>query len=237
MIEITTKSSTKVKEGAFLFGKFSCIDKFIIMNTPTLPSFHQKIFAHAQSSKAATYIFLTKNNPSCLGHDPVVAWRPGRKQSAFTLVELMGVMVVIGILASLTLGVSGAVRRQGATSQAKGEISALQAACERYYAENNNYPIGTNSPTASTTPTGATTLFSALFGAASYQGDPTNKRFFEPKLNMIYTNQNQNYFIDPWGNPYGYNSDGTNAPLIWSTAGAKSGDTNKLKWITSWPQK
>jgi hypothetical protein len=49
------------------------------------------------------------------------------------------------------------------------------------------------------------------------------------------TNTANPYFIDPWGYAYGYNSDGTNAPLVWSTAGqTTSGGTNK--WITSWPK-
>jgi hypothetical protein len=52
---------------------------------------------------------------------------------------------------------------------------------------------------------------------------------------MVNTTGN-NYFIDPWGYAYGYNSDGTNAPLIWSTAGQTTGGANTNKWITSWPK-
>jgi hypothetical protein len=52
---------------------------------------------------------------------------------------------------------------------------------------------------------------------------------------MVSSTTNANpHFIDPWGYAYGYNSDGTNAPLIWSTAGTTKGETNK--WITSWPK-
>jgi len=158
-----------------------------------------------------------------------------KRGSAFTLVELMGVMVVIAILAGLTLGGAGAVRRQGAVNQAKAEIAALQAACDRFYADNNAYPIGTNSPTTVTAPAGATALFTNLVGSATLIVAPSGKRYFEPKPAMVYTNGSPNYFIDPWGLAYGYNSDGTNAPLIWSTAGqTNSGGTNK--WITSWPK-
>ena len=80
-------------------------------------------------------------------------------------------------------------------------------------------------------------LFSNLFGSAKLSVAPTTKRYFEPKPAMVFTNAtvSTNYFIDPWGYAYGYNSDGTNAPLIWSTAGqTKSTGTNK--WITSWPK-
>lgn len=162
-----------------------------------------------------------------------------KRGSAFTLVELMGVMVVIAILAGLTLGGAGAVRRQGAVNQAKAEIAALQAACDRFYADNNTYPSNTSvSPSSSFAPTAYTAagqaLLTNLLGSATLTAAPTSKRYFEPKAAMVNTSGN-NYFIDPWGYAYGYNSDGTNAPLIWSTAGqTNSGGTNK--WITSWPR-
>lgn len=161
--------------------------------------------------------------------------------SAFTLVELLGVITVIGILAGLTLGAAGAVRRHGATSQAKAEIAALQAACERYFADNNQYPSNTAAnPASSFNPSAytaaGTNLFSSLFGTNQFSRAPSGKRYFEPKAAMVNTNPANHYLIDPWGYAYGYNSDGTNAPLIWSTAGQTTGGANTNKWITSWPK-
>jgi len=160
---------------------------------------------------------------------------------AFTLVELLAVITIIGILAGLTLGAAGAVRRHGATSTAKAEVAALQAACDRYFADNNLYPSNTSTTPSDVDPANYTTagqdLFSNLFGSAKYSEPPTRKRYFEPKPAMVFTNPivSTNYFTDPWGNAYGYNSDGTNAPLIWSTANQRnSAGTNK--WITSWPK-
>lgn len=154
----------------------------------------------------------------------------------------MGVVVVIAILAGLTLGGAGAVRRQGAVNQAKAEIAALQAACERYYTDNNAYPTTNNLPDPSIVDPAKYTasvpiLFSSLFGVNQFNRPPSAKRYFEPKPSMLSSTNNANpYFIDPWGYAYGYNSDGTNAPMIWSTAGQNTGGANTNKWITSWPK-
>ncbi len=162
-----------------------------------------------------------------------------RSRAAFTLIELLAVITIIGILAGLTLGAAGAVRRHGASSTAKAEVAALQAACDRYFADNNLYPSNTSvDPLTKTNPstyTGAgQALFTNLLGSVTLSVAPTTKRYFEPKPAMVYTNGSPNYLIDPWGYAYGYNSDGTNAPLIWSTAGTTKGETNK--WIASWPK-
>jgi len=230
-----------VNELLFAFGNFWDEVMFIAMTTPTLASFHQKIFIHAKSAKRGRFSalsFLKFRIPHFAFRNqisPSRPLRPLREQSAFTLVELLAVITIIGILAGLTLGAAGAVRRHGATSTAKAEVAALQAACDRYYADNSTYPIGTASPTTVTAPAGATVLFTNLIGSANLSTAPTTKRYFEPKPGMVYTNGTPNYFVDPWGYAYGYNSDGTSAPLIWSTAGqTTAAGTNK--WITSWPK-
>ena len=197
-----------MNELLFAFGNFCDEVMFMAMTKPTLSSFHQ--------NKSSSY-------------------------DAFTLVELLAVITVIGILAGLTLGAAGAVRRHGATSTAKAEVAALQAACDRFYADNNTYPVNTNvSPSSSFAPNAynaaGQALFTNLVGSANLSTAPTTKRYLEPKPAMVFTNTSPNYFIDPWGYAYGYNSDGTNAPLIWSTAGQTTGGANTNKWITSWPK-
>ena len=226
-----------MKELLFAFGNLHDEVMFITMTTPTLPPFHQKNPAKKTfaidprlQSKIQNQESIIFNSPS-----PLNPFIPLRTMAAFTLVELLAVITIIGILAGLTLGAAGAVRRHGATSTAKAEVAALQAACDRYFADTNSYPLGTASPTTVTAPAGATALFTNLVGSATLTAAPTTKRYFEPKPAMVYTTGTTNYFVDPWGYAYGYNSDGTNAPLIWSTAGqTTAGGTNK--WITSWPK-
>ena len=207
------------------------------MTTPTLSPFHQKNPAHKTFATDSSLQSKIQNQESKIFNSPssLNPLTPRRFTTAFTLIELLAVITIIGILAGLTLGAAGAVRRHGATSTAKAEVAALQAACDRYYADNSAYPIGTASPTTVTAPIGATALFSNLVGSTNLSTAPTTKRYFEPKPAMVYTNGSAYYFIDPWGYAYGYNSDGTNAPLIWSTGGqTTSSGTNK--WITSWPK-
>jgi prepilin-type N-terminal cleavage/methylation domain-containing protein len=257
MIEITTSNSTKVNELLFAFGNLRDEVMVITMTTPTLSPFHQKIFTHAKSAKASMqerfskFPFLKFHIPRVSASRnrgahfeftnqitpfPLNPLTPRRPTAAFTLIELLAVITIIGILAGLTLGAAGAVRRHGATSTAKAEVAALQAACDRYFADNSIYPVGTASPTTVTAPAGATALFTNLVGSATLTVAPSSKRYFEPKPAMVFTNSSPNYFIDPWGYAYGYNSDGTNAPLIWSTAGQTTGGANTNKWITSWPK-
>ena len=260
MIEITTSNSTKVNELLFAFGNLRDEVMFITMTTPTPSPFHQKIFTHAKSAKPNRFSalsFLKFHIPRVSASrnrgahfefpnqiPPFRPLRPLREQSAFTLIELLAVITIIGILAGLTLGAAGAVRRHGATSTAKAEVAALQAACDRYYADYNFYPTTNSmpdpssgySPSASTYTNAGQVLFAKLLGSATLTAAPTSKRYFEPKPAMVNTTPSTNILIDPWGYIYGYNSDGTNAPLIWSTAGQTTGGASTNKWITSWPK-
>ena len=228
MIEITTSNSTKVNELLFAFGNLRSEVKVIPMTTPALPPFHQK----NSRVSARKHVPQLRDSHIQTLRSSARFTETERSRAAFTIIELIAVITIIGILAGLTLGAAGAVRRHGATYTAKAEVAALQAACDRYFADNNAYPFGTDDPTRTNNPAGATALFTNLLGSANLRVAPSSKRYFEPKPMMVFTNSSPNYFIDPWGYAYGYNSNGTNAPLIWSTAGG--GSTNR--WITSWPK-
>ena len=60
--------------------------------------------------------------------------------SAFTLIEMLTVMAVIAILASLIVAVYGFAQKKAALSRAQGEISAMSAACENYKGDFAGYP-------------------------------------------------------------------------------------------------
>ncbi|MFH0876727.1 MAG: prepilin-type N-terminal cleavage/methylation domain-containing protein [Candidatus Omnitrophota bacterium] len=64
--------------------------------------------------------------------------KPG--EQAFTLVELMISLVIIGVLVGLILPRFKGMRDQGKISKAQGELRAIKAAMESYFIKNNGYP-------------------------------------------------------------------------------------------------
>ncbi|HJO53998.1 MAG TPA: prepilin-type N-terminal cleavage/methylation domain-containing protein, partial [Verrucomicrobiota bacterium] len=58
----------------------------------------------------------------------------------FTLVELLVVIVIIGILASLVVGLSGTASRKMRESRTRAELTAIGTAIESYKAKFGHYP-------------------------------------------------------------------------------------------------
>ena len=150
--------------------------------------------------------------------------RPG---DAFTLVELLIVISIIAILASLVASAAGFVQKKGARSRAQAEISAMQAALENFKADNGDYPAN---------PIGNSAKSSVLV-TNLMPGPGGGKVYYQFKPKSIDTNNNP---LDPFGFPYNYVYDtnsggapnnGSNNYDLWSTAG-NAGNTNS--WIKNW---
>lgn len=63
-----------------------------------------------------------------------------RKQSGFTIVELLIVIVVIGILAALVVTTFAGVQRKARNAERESDIKAIHTQLEAYYNEANRYP-------------------------------------------------------------------------------------------------
>lgn len=64
-----------------------------------------------------------------------------RKQSGFTIVELLIVIIVIGILAALVLVTFTGVQQKARNTERQTDIKAMQSHLETYYAKNGSmYP-------------------------------------------------------------------------------------------------
>lgn len=156
-----------------------------------------------------------------------------RSTAAFTLIEMLTVMAVIAVLASLVLAVSGLAQRNAAVERAKGEIASMALACENYKNDNGDYPSTNKTdlldPRMDGNPvTGDSkekyqdaclALYSALSGDfepdkhPDFIPEPGKKGYYEFKrehLNFKKETDGKireiNFIQDPWGNCYGYST-------------------------------
>ena len=63
-----------------------------------------------------------------------------KRQSGFTIVELLIVIVVIGILATLVIVTFTGIQQKARDTKRKTDLGALQSTLENYYGSNNTYP-------------------------------------------------------------------------------------------------
>ncbi len=127
-----------------------------------------------------------------------------KRLKGFTLIEMMFVIVIIGILASLmTTGAFRAIR-EAREEKAKVAISAIEAALEMYKLDVGSYPAGDGSGNSF---------------KSHLQNDDGAVGWSGPYMSFNSTNNSIN---DPWDNAYRYKCPGTSHgstenPLdIWS---------------------
>jgi general secretion pathway protein G len=65
-----------------------------------------------------------------------------RQDKGFTLVELLIVIVILGILATVTVFAVRGIQDRGEQSACEAEVQTVTAAAQAYYAQNNSYPSG-----------------------------------------------------------------------------------------------
>jgi prepilin-type N-terminal cleavage/methylation domain-containing protein len=180
--------------------------------------------------------------------------------ASFSLIEMLFVMGIIAILASMILYAAASVMYHSARNRAQTEIQAMSTALDDYKIDNGAYPIASGSSGWSGPPSGtyplnpamttayqnsATVLYLALAGRANLTDTPvsTVKSYINFKTSQVGLSINGSYVVDPWSYPYGYNSgDGTsgNVPYagqgyfdLWSTGNST---TSTNSWITTWGQ-
>lgn len=163
---------------------------------------------------------------------------PHSPSHGFTLIEMLTVMLIIAILASLVLGVNSLVQGKAARARAEGEIHTLAMGCENYKVDNGTVPRNEDTdsldPRADGNPAsggGATKyqkaslyLYQALSGDEKPSGNPDFQpegkvylpEFFKP--NVLSTKKDNNgkvievkFIQDPYGHSYGYSTKGAKA--------------------------
>ncbi len=141
---------------------------------------------------------------------------PGHKQTGFTLIEIMVVVVIIGILASVVVPRIMDNPDKARAAKAKNDIQALESALEIYRLDNYVYP---------TTDQGLEALVSPPTSAP----EPPNwkKGGYIKKL-----------LTDPWGNDYLYLSPGEHGEIDIYSLGADGapGGEGPAQDIGSWDE-
>jgi type II secretory pathway pseudopilin PulG len=123
------------------------------------------------------------------------------RSKAFTLMELLFVMVILVGLAALMAGAIGPAKKRIARSRTEGLIKMLETGLEQYHATYGIYPINPDPEE------GAKILYHSLFGDYDCNGKPDWLEDTSGKSNDVKTfvNQLQPPELDASGNPVGNN--------------------------------
>ena len=125
-----------------------------------------------------------------------------RSQRGFTLIELMVVILIIGLLATIVVQNLRSATDKAKRVKAEADISQLKSALDRYYLDAGSYP---------TSDQGLPALVAAP-GSGNTGGD-----WGGPYIEKIP--------LDPWGHPYFYQSDGNEYLLkSFGADGVEGGD-------------
>lgn len=185
---------------------------------------------------------------------------PRKKRAAsFTLVELLTVMAIILILASLMLFAGSGLMTKALRSRASTEIKSMSTGLEGYKTDNGVFPLSdgvlvttayaTYDGTTANYQTNSTLLYVALSGQAYATASPTGvKSYVAFKPNQVGNPTGPfSYVKDPWGNSYGYSTGDTASPQatppysgsgffdLWSTGSLINGaQANTNAWLSNW---
>jgi general secretion pathway protein G len=133
-------------------------------------------------------------------------------QKAFTIIEIMVVVIIIGILAVLVVpNIIGRVD-DARVNKAKTDIASLQTSLDMYRIDNGIYPSNEQG-------------LDALVNKP--QSTPTPMNWHGPYIKSLPK--------DPWGSPYQYSNPGKQGGVDIFSFGPKGQDgDNKEEYIGSW---
>lgn len=131
------------------------------------------------------------------------------RRAAFTLLELLVVITIIGVLAGLCLGAYSHVMDIGRNTQAKNSIKGIQIAIANYRTETGRMPVwGHDGSDVRVETTADNPLLQVLLGenvnglnarGINYLGDlPLAKN----GMNGLSGSDDHFSFVDPWGQPF-----------------------------------
>ncbi len=138
-----------------------------------------------------------------------------RRRGGLTLVEVMLVLVILMIIASLAVTAYGPIQRKAYINAAKTQIKAFKTPLQAYKLDMGDFPASGD-------------------GLEALRNSPSNRRNVD-KWSGPYLDSPVP--LDPWGNPYQYEHPGkydTEQPDIWSFGpdGIDNTDDDIGNWMT-----
>ena len=127
-------------------------------------------------------------------------------QAGFTLIEIMVVILILGLLATLVVQSLRGATDKAKRTKAMADIAELKTALDRYYFDNGSYP---------STDQG----LQALVAPPVQQADGSSSSDEDGYIRRVPN--------DPWNNPYVYQSDGNTYTLKSYGADGAEGGTGK----------
>jgi general secretion pathway protein G len=119
-----------------------------------------------------------------------------RKRRAFTLIELLTVLVIVAALTALVAGAARRAVEVGRIARARSDLAAITLALESYRRVYGDYPQTDD----------GTRLVQSLLGQFSPTGIPLQDRplLESDRFNTGGGADSSSALIDPWGRPYVY---------------------------------
>jgi general secretion pathway protein G len=128
-----------------------------------------------------------------------------QQQAGFTLIEIMVVILILGLLATLVVQSLRGATDKAKRTKAMADIAELKTALDRYYIDNGSYPSSDQGLQALVAPP----------ARADGTGGGDEGGYIRRVPN------------DPWNNPYVYQSDGNTYTLKSYGADGAEGGTGK----------
>ena len=113
--------------------------------------------------------------------------KPQTKNQAFTLVEMLLVLVILAVLAAIVIPKMSGRSQEARVTSAKAQIASMETALDTYEVDTGAYPKGNS---------GLNALVQMPSNTQNWRGPYLKKGI--P--------------VDPWGNPYIYTYPGKNNP-------------------------
>jgi len=115
--------------------------------------------------------------------------KPRTGQRAFTLVEMMVVISIIGVLAAMVVGLAGGATRQSRMKRVKADLQNIMTGIDRFKTKYGTYPPDNGRPAiASGFIAGTNQLFYELVGSVHRLNPTTQKsEFYVPQLGLTLT--------------------------------------------------